>query len=242
MRYLLFLFIFSGVLSSCGNDNVNNPCPNGKLPLSDTIFSYNDEYYDNPSNFFIYAKSTVSLAKGTFGAFDVQGQQNILNRFRTFQKGDTFNLDYDDCIFKFKPLDVTVFGTAINQVNIHDSSICNFSPDFTQEGLKLNLYDRVSGKIDGQFGVLNIENNSQNPISIEGTHGSLLLSHLGNDDVNALEANIKTANIKSYSKFDVYVSAVETLYVTINDVGNVYYEGDPVLDVKSSGTGQAIKL
>ncbi len=240
--FKLLFFASIAFIYSCSGDNKVNPCPNGKLPLNDTIYSYNDEWYSNPKRFMVFAKSKVSLAKGAYGAYGVSGPHNLIGRIQTYQKGDSFYLDYDQCIFKFQPFETTIYGPQIDMVSIYDSSICAFDPDFTQETIIINSNDRTSGVISGKFGSLFVNHSSENEIAIEGEHSRLYLTHNGKADVNALDCKAVQADITNNSIADVYVTEVESLFVEINSSGNVYYQGNPVLEVKNNGTGQAIKF
>jgi hypothetical protein len=244
MKFALKLLPFAAILAfaSCGSDNMVNPCPSGKLPFGDTVYQYNEEWHSNPTRFMVYAKSEVSLAKGSYGAYEIEGPKNLIKRLQTYQKGDSLYLDYDLCIFKFSPFKTTVFGTQINQVSIYDSSLCAFDPEFEQNDIVVNTNDRTSGTITGKFGVLTLNNTSENPLNIEGAHNILKLSHSGRGDLDILNASVKTADINHNSNADIYIAPVETLNVNINSAGSIYYQGEPVLNVKQNGTGQAIKM
>ncbi|MFY0673165.1 MAG: DUF2807 domain-containing protein [Bacteroidia bacterium] len=244
MKYALNLQYLALIIgfASCGGDNMVNPCPSGRLPKGDTVYQYNEEWHTNPTRFMVYAKSEVTLAKGSFGAYGIEGPKNLIRRLQTYQKGDSLYLDYDLCIFKFSPFKTTVFGTRIEQISIYDSSLCAFDPEFEQDGIEIFTNDRTSGTITGKFGVLSVYNTSENPLNIEGTHDILKLSHSGSDNLDILNANIKTADIIHNSNADIYVAEVETLNVNLNSAGSLYYKGDPVLNVSQGGTGQVVKL
>lgn len=190
----------------------------------------------------VYAKAKVTLAKGEYGAYGIAGPKNLIGRLQTYQKGDSLYLDYDQCIFKFNPFVTTIYAKQINLVSIYDSSICNFDPNFNQETIAVNTFDKTSGTITGKFGSLFVNHSSINEIAIEGQHASLNLTHNGKSDIDALNGTYLQADITNNSAADVYVSAVESLFVEINNAGNVYYNGNPQLQVKQNGTGQVIKL
>ncbi|MBI1185153.1 hypothetical protein GC194_12835 [bacterium] len=229
------------LLASC-HKHVKNPCPNGKLPLADTVFRYDSAYYKSPSRFFIYTKAKVNIVNGDFSSYRVNGPHNLLSRLKTHQTGDSLNLDYSDCIFHYSYFSVTVLAPQIDYLSLHDSSQLAFDANYAQNKLELELNDRVSGKIDGTFESLSINNNSTEAFSIAGAPKNLLINHYGTKDVDARDAKITIADVKNYAKSDLYIPPVETLYVTINDSGNVYYQGDPVIIKKGGGVGSVIKL
>lgn len=228
-------------LSGC-DGKPDNPCPIGKLPLTDTLFTYNEEFYDKPSRFVLFPKSKVRLQSGQGAAYMVAGPHNLLSRLATYQSLDSISLDFDHCIFKYHVFDITIRGDKIDYVSVTDSSILDFSESYAGGNLELRTTGHTTGQIRGAFDELILKNQSSMGLQVEAAMDRFILQHGGLGDVDAQAALPRNAWVWVNASGNVYLPEMDTIHATVNGAGTVYYRGDPYLDTVVNGSGSVKKM
>jgi hypothetical protein len=228
-------------LGSC-DGKPDNPCPMGKLPVGDTLFAYNDAYYDKPSRFILFPKTALKLLSGDGAAFVVKGPSNLLSRIGTYQSMDSISLDFEHCIFKYDIFDITIRAENIEYVSVTDSSILDISDTYTSGHLQIRTEGHTTGHVRGQFGALDMTNHSTMGLQVEASMDKFILRHGGQGDVDARAATPAHAWIWLNGPGNVYLPEMDTIHATVNGEGTVFYLGDPYLDTLINGKGSVKKL
>jgi hypothetical protein len=80
-------------------------------------------------------------------------------------------------------------------------------------------------------------------LKVSGTSGVTFLSSKGLGPVDCLDLSSRLAYVYTLSPNDCYINVIDVLDVTIENIGNVYYKGNPFdIDVNLPGSGKLIKL
>lgn len=237
---LLVAFAF---IYSCGPENNFNPCPKGKLPLADTVFNYESAFYEEPKNFRIFPNSRINITQEPGARFEINGQANLLSRFRSFQDIDTLVFDFNSCVFQYRVLDMNLVATEIESVTTFDSCIIEMDPAYTANNFQLNAGKRTKGTVQGAIKRLNVRNESSDTLYVSGTHNDFNAWQYGEGILDARAASMNNVIVSNHGLGHIYLPECDSVQIIIESEGNVYYKGNPrYLGTTITGTGAAIKV
>lgn len=150
------------------------------------------------------------------------GDDNLLDEIELVILNGTFEINSNNnCISTAQPLELILqdrsFGTMVNS---------------------------GSGNITGVAALNNAElrnSGSGNIILTNGTNaGPINITNSGSGDVNTNGIEAEMVMAGNSGSGDIYLTATETLDVTISGSGDVYYKGDPLITPTISGSGELI--
>ena len=186
----------------------------------------------------LQAPVDVVIVQGESQSVNVTAQANIQPLLLTEVKGDKLtikmmkdaNMDngtnVEIVIADLESLDISSSGNAVVRDFAEDKFTSKLSgsgnvsmTNVRFDNLKLNVDGSGDITVDGQGDDVNID-----------------LSSSGDVDADSFTAN--DVQVKSDGSGDVRVMAKDTLKVEIKGSGNVYYKGNPEVDLKDEGAGE----
>lgn len=182
----------------------------------------------------------IIITQGNTFEVKIEGPQNVINTVQTNVKGDVLNIKIKNAVVVKGANKLKVYITA---------------PEIT--AMSINGSGSISG---GDFtGNMSLMINGSGNINLAGVTGGSLHANISGsgyiqvDDGAVTDetvnidgsGDVKIANVQSHNS-DVHVSGsgntnvyvTDFLKVRINSSGDVYYRGEPTIDVDISGSGK----
>jgi len=150
------------------------------------------------------------------------GDDNLLDQIELVILNGIFEINNNnDCISTTQPLELILqdgsFGTMVNSGSGNITGVASLNNAELRNSGSGDII-LTDGRNTGQFNITN--------------------SGSGDVNTNGIEAeNMMATNSGSG---DIYLTATETLDVTISGSGDVYYKGDPLITPTISGSGELI--
>jgi len=235
--------LLMALLTSCGKDG-SFDCFKSTGEIMKESRSLADYHYLE-----VYNNINLVLSQDTLvNSLEVEAGENLLDGITTtVDKGHLVIRNENTCnwtrkfdvpinvYIRFSQLDTIVFSAAGDMTFL--TSWRNDSIQFdVMEGagtidLKLDVF---KSRIYVQYGVVNV--------ILSGRSDVNFLSNTGYGPVDALQLNTNFTYMKNSSPNDCYVWARTELGVTIDNIGDVYYKGNPVVNKQLNSSGQLIHL
>lgn len=239
----IVLILFLGLMSSCGKD--------GSFDCLKSTGDIKMESRSLPPFHHIEINDNINLVLSQdtlVNSFEVEAGENLLDGITTtvdhghlvIRNENTCNwtrkFDVPINIFiRFSQLDTIVYRAAgdVTFLNPWQNDSIQFD---VMEGagtidLKLDVF---KSRIYIQYGVVNV--------ILSGRSDVNFLSNTGYGPVDALNLNTNFTYMNNSSPNDCYVWVRTELGVTIDNIGDVYYKGNPVVNKQLNSSGQLIHL
>lgn len=233
MQTLLKCFGLAAVLALAGCDLDDAfDCERGHDPYVTENFNlepFNKIRLDIPAR--------VHLTQGDFTAVTVEGKENLVRLLELDVQGDEWDIEFDRCVRNIGTFDIYITLPELHRIIVEGSGDVFSESSFAGEDLDLLV--RGSGMID--IGVdakfLDSHIDGSGSIYLEGTTEYHDIRINGSGDVLAFELTSRQADIEGNGSGDAQVTVTDYLKARLTGSGDVYYQGNPELNVTSSGSG-----
>ena len=198
----------------------------------------------------IYNHFNVYIKQDTVEKIVVVGNKNIINLF-SFDVVDSCLTIVDNNICNFTRTYDIKKDIYIHTKNLKNVFISGTSKIYSIDTLKFNrLLFRVYSKVsyidittEGTYLFLSLWN-CTGDYYLHGNGTYLhILSH-GTSYIHAFDYDAKFCNITQKSTGDIFISVSTMITAKINEIGNIYYKGEPseIKIFENTSTGEIIKV
>lgn len=229
---LLYLAFFSIVFSSCSKVIGTGPQIADPRPLSDF------------SSISLAMDATVNITQDSFYKVEVLAQHNIADEILTTQSGQHLTIRHrNNVIIKSSPITINITMPSLKALNVSGSGAIQLINSLGCGDLDLT----VSGSGDIDIPVLDAQSVSTSisgsgKINVASGQATALNSKIsGSGDLSMLNVMCDQVNTVTSGSGTTKVYAVNSLFAKISGSGDVYYRGNPSVEVEISGSGKLIK-
>lgn len=182
----------------------------------------------------------VYLTQGDVQKVLVEGQQNIIHQLDLDVNGDTWEIEFDDCVKDYEQLRFYITIPEIKELNISGSGMIYGENDFDLGDIRLRISG--SGDIDiiGEAEDIDSKISGAGKIKLAGYSERFKLNISGSGDYRAFDLDTQDGDIKISGSGEAEVTVNDELDVEISGSGDVYYKGQPALRLDISGSGDVI--
>jgi putative autotransporter adhesin-like protein len=182
----------------------------------------------------------VYVTQGDFQKVEVKGQQNIIHQLDLDVNGETWEIEFDDCVRNYNDLKIYITIPEIKELNISGSGMIYGENDFAVGDLRLRISG--SGDIDLIVDANDIDSkiSGSGKIKLGGTTNRFKLAISGSGDYRTFDLGSEDGEIEISGSGDAEVNVSDELDIDISGSGDVYYKGAPALRIDISGSGNVI--
>ncbi len=164
----------------------------------------------------------VTITQGEVQSVEITGDNNILGKVRTQVTGGELRLYLDnDYNYGEMHLQAKITVTRLNGLKNYGTG-------------EIHVFGVAEpGKFD-------LRNSGSGPVSVEGSASSLEVFNEGSGDINAFGFKVLQCNATMIGSGNLEIECSDTLRVSIEGSGNVYYLGNPVVDATIKGSGRLV--
>jgi hypothetical protein len=220
------------VLAGCDIDDVFD-CEKGSRAYVTQTF--NLEYFNKIR---LEIPATVHLTQGDFSAVTVEGKEDLVRLLELDVHGDEWDIEFDRCVRNMGDFDIYITMPDLHRIIVESSGDVLAESFFEVE--ELDLLIRGSGMIDigVHTDILDSHISGSGSVYLEGSAEYHDVRINGSGDVLAFDLPSMQADIESSASGDVQVTVEEYLKAELKGSGDVYYKGNPALNVSTSGSGR----
>lgn len=185
---------------------------------------------------------TIRLFQDTTQLAVVRGTEEAIKNMSTKVDNGTWIVKYDRCITCEDEVELTLVVPDLKSLELRSSAkiiaeeAINF-PDF-------ELTSKGSGNINFSqltSDNLRVTNSGSGDIILSGAlSNSLQAVMAGSGIIRAFELPYTNVSATNSGSGSIFVTAIDSLDVTINGSGNVHYKGAPFIQQTNTGSGQLI--
>ncbi|MFT5169067.1 MAG: hypothetical protein ACI8P3_004315 [Saprospiraceae bacterium] len=182
----------------------------------------------------------VYLTQGDVQKVEVKGQQNIIHQLDLDVNGETWEIEFDDCVRNYDDLKIYITIPEIKELNISGSGMIYGENDLEVGDFRLRISG--SGDIDLVLDAGDIDSKitGSGRIKLEGSSTRFQLQISGSGDYRAFDLDTEDGGIKITGSGDAEVSVSDELDIEISGSGDIYYKGNPALREDITGSGDVI--
>lgn len=184
-------------------------------------------------------QANVYVTLDTYNSISIIAAENIMEHISTSSRGQTLYIDNTQCLITNDD-DITVFITTpdINSVKLSGSGNIYLNSSFT--GQKATLEVSGSGNIfctymDYEYITSSISGSGTANLIGDVANHKVQIS--GSGRVNAFELLSQNTQIQLSGSGQAQVYVWDYLDASISGSGNIYYTGDPAVNINISGSG-----
>lgn len=179
----------------------------------------------------------VYLTQGSEQEVIVEGQQNIIHQLDLDVNGETWEIEFDDCVKDYDDLKIYITMPEIKELNISGSGMIYGENDFDLGDVRFRISG--SGDIDVVADAEDIDAkiSGSGKIKLAGSAVSFDVKISGSGDYRAFGMDTDKGEIEISGSGEAEVMVDEELDVDISGSGDVYYKGEPELRIDISGSG-----
>lgn len=187
--------------------------------------------------------ATVLLKNGPVQSISIEAQDNIFGLLNKTVNNGLWVIKPNSSIKKFD--NIVIHITAPNVSQLINSSTGNI---VTEENLTGRGAFRIIAngtgnvRVGGVFPFVELINQSNGSISLEGTCAKLSIVMNGIGDVHTFQTKADQVVVKTSSIGDCEVAPTQTLDVTVAGMGDVFYRGTPKITATLTGMGKLIPV
>lgn len=227
---LSLIIIFSLLVSSCEKA----PLTNGK-PSTETR-----EFTEPISSLYIYDDISVTLIKDDSFRIEVTTGENLMEKITSNVINGALYLRNENIRNWARsydyPLEIKVYHNSINHINYKSWGFLKTEGFLSKDTIaNFNLYvEQGSGDIDLSLNCKNLNINSNDgtsKITVRGSSEYTYIRNRNTSPINALELTSKDARAEIHHIGSIYINCENTLDANIYNFGNIYYKGNPKLNV-----------
>ena len=185
----------------------------------------------------------VEVVKGSEFRIDIQVEENIMPYLETEVRNGRLDVYFSRNVWDVDDLRITVTVPNLDAIDLSGS--CEIVAKDSLSGENLDLRVSGSGDIEIrqlQFEKVSVHISGSGEIELTGIADDLEADVSGSGDLHAFDCPVKTADLSVSGSGNIQVTVSETLKADISGSGDVLYQGNPVLDVQTSGSGRVRKF
>jgi hypothetical protein len=241
---IVFISALVYLVLGCSKDNTFDCFKStGEIMLEsrEVPFYHTIEVHDN-INLFLTQDSLVS-------SLEVEAGENLLPGIMTEVNDDILFISNDNRCNWVRPFDVPInvyiTFTKLDSVDFHAAGDLTFNNPWKNDSIQFDVWegagvidlklDVSKSKVYVHYGVTSLNLSGESVVSY--------ISNKGYGPVDALNLNTEFTFMSTSSPNDCFVMVHNELGVTINNIGNVYYKGNPgIINQSLSSSGKLIRL
>lgn len=237
MKNLLFnlLLVLSIIVSSCDNQEIRGV---GELVTQELYLTSFDKIdFKVPGE--------VRIIQGAEQSVTVTGQANIISHLNTDVRGNQWEIEFNKNRMSYTFLEIVIVVPTVSEIQLKGSGNLLLE-EFTDIG---NISFKVEGsgdiKIEALEGPEHVQINIEGSGDIEVINPSAPITSLtidlsGSGSFYGFALPSKQCDIKTAGSGDVEVKVNDSLKAQMLGSSNVYYKGQPQLEVNITGSGRII--
>lgn len=237
-----FYYIFVGCLLCTGCDSVGD-CFEGTGKITT-----DSRYPGNFTSILVEDDINVKLIQNTAFQVELMAGTNLIDEINTYVSDNTLHLENNNVCkwarsYEYE-INSSIYFNSLNQIIYKGSgeitspdTLFLSNPEIIMQGGNGNMYLKVKARK-----IIARGKSGAGDVLLTGHTDTLHVDvrHAGLFDFSGLKANVVTVHQGGTN--NILVHSTNELHVNITYIGNVLYEGDPVvLKLKKTGEGQLIK-
>lgn len=211
----LFTLAIVALSTACQKNMIRGNGLQGSRFLTLPAFSQVELHHDIKAN----------ISYGTTQTMKVSGYENLLDILDLHVDGNTLKIKFNDQYYNIRNNNVVadISLPMLSKAVINGSG--NLSIAGFQQGSQMEAFINGSGNIE----MANCE------------YEKAFLTVNGSGDINSKGLLAKEVNADIYGSGQISISVIEKLVARIFGSGNVYYWGNPIVEVSLNGSGRVIR-
>lgn len=224
------IIIFSFIVSSCSKA----PLTNGKPTTEIRDFS------EHITSLYVYDDIDLTLIEDESFRIEVTTGENLMEKITSEVIDGTLYLKNENIrnwarCYDY-PLEIKVYHNSINNINYKSWGFLKTEGLLSKDTIShFNLYvEQGSGDIDLHLNCKNLSINTNDgtaKVTISGSSDYTYLRNRGTSPINALDLISKDAKAEIHYIGSIYVNCENKLDANIYNFGNIYYKGEPELNI-----------
>jgi hypothetical protein len=137
------------------------------------------------------------------------------------------------------PISAKVFYFQLENMEYRSNGQVDFTESIESDVFLINIYEgsgNINLKLNCQKSYLNFHYGTAD-LNVEGISEINYIYQAGFGPISAIDLITNFTYLENRSSNDCFVNVINTLGATINNTGNVYYKGDPILETYGTGPG-----
>ena len=220
-RNYVFPALFLLLLSACHEDDIVG---------SGLILTENRTFIGNFSKIEVKGAIDVKIKQGDSLKIVVKDYENLLPQLETQVVNNTLIIKYSDAVFNYT-------NTWVNHSN---SEVTLTVPRLNN--LKASGSSHISTIGNYNFEELGININDAGDVFLEGTAKKMYIKVSDLGDIRAFGLPTDTVNISISDRGTGQVNVKNKLDVSVSDIGNLVYKGDPSVSSRITDLGKVRKF
>ncbi len=182
----------------------------------------------------------VFLKKGDHQKVEIQAQKNIIERINRSVSDDIWRIRFDRCILHHEDIKIFITLPYINYVEMNDDGKISTSGTFISK--EINILSNGAGdiRLNTIVDYLTVNLNGSGNVELLGEAGNSDIKITGSGDLEAFGYETSSVDFNLRGSGNAMVYAIDYLRGEISGSGNLFYKGNPRLDVLESGSGDLI--
>lgn len=182
----------------------------------------------------------VYISQGPQLEVIVEGQRNIINLLETDVRNGEWEIEFDKCVKNYDKLDIFITMPEVKEITLAGSGDIFTESVILGDAIKLNISG--SGTIFADVDAEDVEGriSGSGRINLGGVCDDLDFTISGSGELSAFDLLSEFGDITISGSGDAEVFIENTLKIRIPGSGNVFYKGNPDLDVIITGSGSVI--
>ncbi len=217
----VFPVMFLLLLSGCNKEDVVG---------TGLILTENRTFVGNFSKIEVKGAIDVKIKQGDSLKIVVKDYENLLPQLETQVVNNTLIIKYSDAVFNY----------TNHWVNHSNGEVTLIMPRLTH--LKASGSSHISTIGNYNFDELGININDAGDIFLQGTAKKMQIKVSDLGDIRAFGLPTDTVNIVISDKGSGQVNVKNKLDVSVSDIGNLVYKGDPSVSSRISDLGKVRKF
>lgn len=227
---LTLIIIFSLLVSSCEKA----PLTNGKSTTEIREFS------EPITSLYVYDDIDLTLIEDETFRIEVTTGENLMEKITSEVINSALYLKNENIRNWARsydyPLEIKVYHNSINHINYKSWGFLKTEGLLNQDTISnFSLYvEQGSGDIDIKLNCKNLNinvNDGTAKVIVSGSSDYTYLRNRGSNSINTLDLTSKEAKAEIHYIGSTYVNCEKKLDASIYNFGNIYYKGEPELNI-----------
>ena len=218
--------------TACGIGGGNRVVGTGPLVANERMLVEFDQLV-------VEAPVNVIVTRGTSRRVTVNAQVDVQPILLTEVKGDRLTISMKGKANADAGTNVAITIPDLEALTVEGAGQLT-ATDFA--GNKLAIETEGSGDVmlrNLRYESIRVEQDGSGTVTLEGSGDELSLTHEGSGDYAGYGYDAREVKVTAEGSGDARVTASSTLKIDLSGSGNVYYRGDPKLELTDKGSGEA---
>jgi hypothetical protein len=231
---LLILFLLGMMVSSCVDDvfGIRGEGPVISQDRTASGFTGAD----------MKVNGIVHISRGADYAIRVEAQGNIQEILRTEVRGGVLNIHFGNhTVGRYTPINVYITMPDLTRASVKGAGYIYIQGPFTAPEIELSVSgagDIVAFHLTANR--INSDITGSGRISLEGKAGTSRLRISGSGQIDSFNMPTEHAEVRIQGAGNCNLQSHKTLKAHIIGSGKIYYQGNPVIDLRTTGAGRVI--